>query len=159
MQFGPLFDAVESALGPVDILVNNAAHFENPDTVFEVSAGTFDRYFAVNSRAPALLMRDFALRHRARCMRWANHQHQHGCGADICDTDRLWGLEICIGSVDAQRCMRTRALRHNGQRDCARSRADGLHYARNGTRAVADHSVASPRYACRHCRCRGLVRE
>jgi 3-oxoacyl-[acyl-carrier protein] reductase len=63
---GPLFDAVESALGPVDILVNNAAHFENPDTVFEVSAGTFDRYFAINSRAPALLMREFALRHRAR---------------------------------------------------------------------------------------------
>lgn len=63
---GPLFDGVESALGPVDILVNNAAHFENPDTIFGVSAGTLDRYFAVNSRAPALLMRDFALRHRAR---------------------------------------------------------------------------------------------
>jgi 3-oxoacyl-[acyl-carrier protein] reductase len=27
---GPLYDAVESALGAVDILVNNAAHFENP---------------------------------------------------------------------------------------------------------------------------------
>jgi 3-oxoacyl-[acyl-carrier protein] reductase len=63
---GGLFDAVEAALGPVDILVNNAAHFENPDTVFDVSAGTFDRYFAVNSRAPALLMREFALRYRSR---------------------------------------------------------------------------------------------
>ena len=63
---GPLFDAVEQALGPVDTLINNAAHFENPDTVFEVSAGTFDRYFAVNSRAPALLMREFARRYRAR---------------------------------------------------------------------------------------------
>jgi 3-oxoacyl-[acyl-carrier protein] reductase len=63
---GALFDAVESSLGPVDILVNNAAHFENPDTVFDVSAGTFDRYFAVNSRAPALLMREFARRHGAR---------------------------------------------------------------------------------------------
>jgi len=65
-----LFDSVEAALGPVDILVNNAAHFENPDTVFEVSAGTFDRYFAVNSRAPALLMREFGLRYRARNARF-----------------------------------------------------------------------------------------
>lgn len=62
----PLFDAVEAALGPVEILVNNAAHFENPDTVFDVSAGTFDRYFAVNSRAPALLMGEFGRRHRNR---------------------------------------------------------------------------------------------
>jgi 3-oxoacyl-[acyl-carrier protein] reductase len=63
---GPLFDAVEKALGPIEVLVNNAAHFENPDTVLEVSAGTFDRYFAVNSRAPALLMGEFGRRHRAR---------------------------------------------------------------------------------------------
>lgn len=65
-SIGPLFDSVEAVLGPVDILINNAAHFENPDTVFDVSAGTFDRYFAVNSRAPALLMGEFAHRHRAR---------------------------------------------------------------------------------------------
>jgi len=63
---GPLFDSVEAVLGPVDILINNAAHFENPDTVFDVSAGTFDRYFAVNSRAPALLMGEFARRYKAR---------------------------------------------------------------------------------------------
>lgn len=62
----PLFDAIEDALGPIEVLVNNAAHFETPDTVFDVSAGTFDRYFAVNSRAPALLMGEFGRRHRAR---------------------------------------------------------------------------------------------
>jgi 3-oxoacyl-[acyl-carrier protein] reductase len=50
----------------VQVLINNAAHFENPDTVFDASAGTFDRYFAVNSRAPALLMGEFGRRHRAR---------------------------------------------------------------------------------------------
>jgi 3-oxoacyl-[acyl-carrier protein] reductase len=61
-----LFDTVEGALGPVQVLINNAAHFENPDTVFDASAGTFDRYFAVNSRAPALLMGEFGRRHRAR---------------------------------------------------------------------------------------------
>jgi 3-oxoacyl-[acyl-carrier protein] reductase len=63
---GPLFESVEEALGPVEILVNNAAHFESPDTVFDCSAGTFDRYFAVNSRAPALLMSEFGRRYRAR---------------------------------------------------------------------------------------------
>jgi len=62
----PLFDTVEAALGPVEVLINNAAHFENPDTVFDASAGTFDRYFAVNSRAPALLMGEFGRRHQAR---------------------------------------------------------------------------------------------
>jgi 3-oxoacyl-[acyl-carrier protein] reductase len=65
-MIGPLFDSVEEALGPIDVLVNNAAHFENPDTVFDVSAGTFDRYFAVNSRAPALLMSEFGRRYRVR---------------------------------------------------------------------------------------------
>jgi len=63
---GPLFDAVERALGPVGVLVNNAAHFEHPDSIFDVTAGTFDRYFAVNTRAPALLMGEFARRYRAR---------------------------------------------------------------------------------------------
>lgn len=62
----PLFDTIEAALGPVDILVNSAAHFERPDSVFDVSAGTFDRYFAVNSRAPALLMQEFGARYQAR---------------------------------------------------------------------------------------------
>lgn len=62
----PLFDSVEETLGPVEVLVNNAAHFENPDTVFDVSAGTFDRYFAVNTRAPALLIGEFGRRYRAR---------------------------------------------------------------------------------------------
>lgn len=63
---GPLFDTVEATLGPVNVLVNNAAHFENPDTILNIGAGTLDRYFAVNSRAPALLMREFARRHQAR---------------------------------------------------------------------------------------------
>lgn len=69
-MIGPLFDSVEKALGPVEVLINNAAHFENPDTIFDVSAGAFDRYFAVNSRAPALLMGEFGRRYRARNARF-----------------------------------------------------------------------------------------
>lgn len=60
-----LFDAAE-ALGPVRVLVNNAAHCESPDDVLSATAGGLDRHFAVNARAPALLMREFARRHDRR---------------------------------------------------------------------------------------------
>lgn len=51
-------------MGPIEILVNNAAHCESPDTILEVTAGGLDRHFAVNARAPALLVHEFALQHR-----------------------------------------------------------------------------------------------
>ena len=62
----PLFDAVEAHLGPVDVLINNAAHCERPDSVLESTAGSLDRTFAVNARTPSLLMREFAARYKAR---------------------------------------------------------------------------------------------
>ena len=61
-----LFDAVEAQLGPVDVLVNNAAHCESPDSVLESTAGSLDRAFAVNARTPSLLMGEFAARYKAR---------------------------------------------------------------------------------------------
>ena len=80
-----LFDRAEAAFGPVEILVNNAAHWE-PDTFLPeieqrerlwpagllptVTAESHDRAFAVNSRAVALLMAEFASRHIARGARW-----------------------------------------------------------------------------------------
>lgn len=57
-----LFDAAET-LGPVQILVNNAAHCESPDDVMSASEGGIDRHFGVNVRAPVLLMREFARRY------------------------------------------------------------------------------------------------
>ncbi|MFI5841209.1 SDR family NAD(P)-dependent oxidoreductase [Catenuloplanes sp. NPDC051500] len=80
---GPrLFDKAERALGgPVDILVNNAsgwlgdsfaAHekdtFGRPLT--PVTADGFDHQFAVDARAPALLIAEFARRHVARGATW-----------------------------------------------------------------------------------------
>ena len=72
----PLFDRVEAAFGPVDILVNNAAHGapdsflvphegggEHSAAGFGVTALTPEshaRHFAVNSRAAALLMAEYA---------------------------------------------------------------------------------------------------
>jgi 3-oxoacyl-[acyl-carrier protein] reductase len=82
-----LFDLVEAALGPVDVLVNNAAYCL-PDTLLPsdgaeaaahafgerpshtVTAESHDRHFAVNARAPALAMAEFGRRHARRGANW-----------------------------------------------------------------------------------------
>ena len=79
-----LFDRVEETLGPVDILINNAAHsvpdsfssfgFSQEDwagrTRAMVDAKSHDRHFAVNSRAVVLLMAEYARRHVHRGAGW-----------------------------------------------------------------------------------------
>lgn len=82
-----LFDRAEATLGPVDVLVNNAAYCEQ-DTLLPpavvgadgravdgfpmrtLTAASLDRHLAVNTRAPALLMAELARRHHARGARW-----------------------------------------------------------------------------------------
>lgn len=79
-----LFDLAEQILGPVDILVNNAAHAEL-DTFLPadlarrdsfarptvpITSFSHDRHFAVNSRAPALLMAEYARRCITRRAEW-----------------------------------------------------------------------------------------
>jgi len=73
---GKLFDAVENRLGPVSLLINNAAYWsgdtflpeavDGRQAVSLVSPEEHDRHFAVNSRAPALLMAEFARRRMDR---------------------------------------------------------------------------------------------
>jgi 3-oxoacyl-[acyl-carrier protein] reductase len=76
-----LFDLAEAALGPVDVLVNNASGWVQdtfaPSAVDrhgramrQVSAETFGRQFAVDAMAPALLIAELARRHAARGARW-----------------------------------------------------------------------------------------
>ncbi len=76
-----LFDAAEAALGPVEILVNNASGWRKDTFTPEagdrfgrgterVSAATFDAQFHVDARAAALLIAEFAARHRARGATW-----------------------------------------------------------------------------------------
>jgi 3-oxoacyl-[acyl-carrier protein] reductase len=76
-----LFDRAERELGPVDILINNADFWlgdtflpTNTDQfgrgLLPVTAGGHDRSFAVNSRATALLISEFARRHINRGATW-----------------------------------------------------------------------------------------
>jgi 3-oxoacyl-[acyl-carrier protein] reductase len=76
-----LFDTAERSLGPVEILINNASGWvpdtfsaESGDrlgrTLQPVSAAGFDRVFAVDARAAALLIAEFARRHVARGASW-----------------------------------------------------------------------------------------
>lgn len=76
-----LFDAAEERFGPVDVLVNNATAslgdtFAAGDRdwagrpLARVTAETFDRQFAVDARAGALLISEFAARLQARHGTW-----------------------------------------------------------------------------------------
>jgi 3-oxoacyl-[acyl-carrier protein] reductase len=76
-----LFDRAEAALGPVEILINNADAWLGdtflPDDadrlgrrLAPVSAASHDHAFAVNSRAAALLIAELARRHAARGGTW-----------------------------------------------------------------------------------------
>ena len=55
--------AAAEGLGPVRLLVNNAARFVN-DGFGSASAGEFDAHMAVNARAPMLLIDELSRRHR-----------------------------------------------------------------------------------------------
>ena len=76
-----LFDWCESALGPVDVLVNNHTHCVletfDPERVTAadsgvqvISAAEIDRHFAINARAYALLMAEYLRRYRQRGATW-----------------------------------------------------------------------------------------
>ena len=76
-----LFDFAESQFGPVDILINNASSWladtfvpSTPDRLgrnsMPVSLDSFDRQFAIDARASAALIAEFAHRHAARQATW-----------------------------------------------------------------------------------------
>ena len=63
-----LLDLVEDALGPVDVLVNNAAHCETPDSIFDLSTDGLIRHYLLNSVVPVALIAELVRRRpAARC--------------------------------------------------------------------------------------------
>jgi 3-oxoacyl-[acyl-carrier protein] reductase len=76
-----LFDVAEEQLGPVDILVNNATGWladtftaQSADrhgrSLVQVSAATWEQQFRVDAMAAALMISEYARRHRARGADW-----------------------------------------------------------------------------------------
>jgi 3-oxoacyl-[acyl-carrier protein] reductase len=80
-----LLDRVEATLGPVDVLVNSAAHCSfdtflpgggavfgdaSTEQAAQLTAESHDAHFAINSRATAMLMAEYARRHAARHATW-----------------------------------------------------------------------------------------
>jgi NAD(P)-dependent dehydrogenase (short-subunit alcohol dehydrogenase family) len=55
---GRLIADAAAAIGPLDLLVNNASLFK-PDTVTAFDDALWDRHFAVHVKAPSILARDF----------------------------------------------------------------------------------------------------
>lgn len=51
-----LIHAVTDRIGPVNVLVNNAAHCETPDTVDALTHESLERHYRVNAIAPAMLI-------------------------------------------------------------------------------------------------------
>lgn len=61
-----LFDAVEAKLGPVDILVNNAATYSTCDSIFDITHSNIDQILAINITALVMLTKEFVARYQRR---------------------------------------------------------------------------------------------
>jgi 3-oxoacyl-[acyl-carrier protein] reductase len=104
-----LFEQAERLLGPVEVLVNNAAYWEADtfvppcselnnklvelwtDRPATINAGVFDRIFAVNTRAAALTMAEFAYRHIARGAQWGRIVNVSTAGAERFPSEVTYG--------------------------------------------------------------------
>ncbi len=65
-----LYEKVDAEFGPVNILVNNAAHYADVDTAADLTGEVIDEIYAVNTRATLLLMAEFARKHKKNHQEW-----------------------------------------------------------------------------------------
>ncbi len=61
-QITQLFAWGEKIAGPIDVLVNNAAAYQEPDTIFTASRDTYRKTFDVNVGGTLLMMAEFVRR-------------------------------------------------------------------------------------------------
>jgi 3-oxoacyl-[acyl-carrier protein] reductase len=121
-----LFDRAEAALGPVDVLVNNAADYladtflpadalkgadpalwDGGPLTSTITAQSHDRHFAVNSRAVTLMMAEFARRHVQGRRTWGriinvSADCSDGCPAEISYRASKYALESYSRSAAAE---------------------------------------------------------
>lgn len=91
----PRLFGVAEELGPVSVLVNNAAHCESPDDVLNATPGGLERHFAVNAGAPVILMQEFARRRK-------EHDGSGGSIINIStDAARAFATQIGYGASKA----------------------------------------------------------
>lgn len=90
-----IFDWAQTVFGSVDVLVNNASHYDDSDTVFTTSVETLDRAFNVNVRAAVLLIAEFVRR----------YQHRNGQSGRIInlstDAAQVFAGQIAYGASKA----------------------------------------------------------
>ncbi|KQV63969.1 SDR family oxidoreductase [Rhizobium sp. Root1220] len=58
-ETGELMRKASEAIGPIDLLVNNASVFHE-DSIHQIDAKAWDEHFAIHVRAPSILSADFA---------------------------------------------------------------------------------------------------
>jgi 3-oxoacyl-[acyl-carrier protein] reductase len=108
-----IFDEAEKTVGPVEVLVNNAAHWEGDtflppraelankldelwaDRPQSIKASSFDRLFSVNVRAAALMMAEFGRRHIERGARWGRVINVSTAGAERFPSEISYGASKC----------------------------------------------------------------
>lgn len=117
-----LLDAVAASLGEVDVLINNAAHCESPDTYQELSTASLTRHYRVNAIAPAALISKLARRRAGNEVRVVNIST---------DAARAFPGQVGYGSSKAALEALTRGAaidlggpRDPGQRGCSWTGAD-----------------------------------
>ena len=104
-----MFDEAEKCLGPAAVLVNNAAYWEGDtflpaaselenrlielyaDRPPTIGTSSLDRMFAVNTRAPALAMAEFARRHIERGATWGRIVNISTAGAYCFPSEASYG--------------------------------------------------------------------